>query len=462
LVLLADPRSLFDAGFQLSFLSVASILLYSDFFTNALEAAPYMLRSAFGVSLSAQILPLPLALRIFHLIPLLAPAANLLIVPLLSAVLWLIFATTFASLFSDGAGLILGHALVPVVHAIRIAAKITSHSVVLPSPTLLAMALYWGTVVWLGLASLSKGMWPTRLGVALLLFTATALCWRPFSPQPRVVFLDVGHGDAAFVQTPGGTTLLIDGGDRQKDVDYGARIVAPFLWANHLTRLDYVVASHADSDHIGGLRYVLQRFRVGVVIMGPVESGEPAEEELLEICRRRAVPVRRVQRGDLIPVRDARVDVLHPPESWPDKKSTNNLSVVLRVEWPGLSALFTGDIEKPAESSLEPGSFQADVVKAPHHGSRSSSSSALVRGAAPKHVILSTGPFSGRPLADTAVVQRYKDHGADVWRTDFDGGVTLTVTNGALTVEGAREQRGYVTRGIAAGLQDPPLVFHCG
>lgn len=455
LVLLADPTSLFDAGFQLSFLSVASILIYSESFTKALEPAPRIVRSAVGVSLAAQLLPLPLALRIFHLIPLVAPLANLFIVPLLSGVLWLTFATAFFAMFSHDVGLIFGNALAPLVYLIRYVAGLTAQSVLLPSPTLVAMAIYWGTVVWLGLAPVAKESWPTRAGVGLLLFTLMVLCWQPLSAQPRVVFLDVGHGDATFVQTPGGTTLVIDGGDRYSTLDYGARVVAPYLWANHLTSVDYVVATHPDKDHIGGLLYVLQQFRVGTVIMGAVATGDPLEAELLELCRWRNIPVWRVQRGEEIPVEGATLSVLHPTATWSDASGINNTSVVLRLAWPGLSVLFAGDIERLAENSLEPGAFQADIVRAPHHGSKTSSSPSFVRGVGARHVILSTGPMSGRTITDPDVVQRYVDQGASVWRTDFDGGITVTTKDGELLLEGARERRGYLVR--PSGQSNSPI-----
>jgi beta-lactamase superfamily II metal-dependent hydrolase len=223
--------------------------------------------------------------------------------------------------------------------------------------------------------------------LAAACLTLSWLTWQPWQRTPTVDFLDVGHGDAAFVRTPGGTTLLIDGGDTSRYVDWGERVVVPFLLAHGVDKLDYVVASHADRDHMGGLLHVLERLQVGEVILGPKDSGRPLETSLLELCATREIPVRRLAAGDTLPLAGATLDVLHPTaEGWVGD-NINDASLVMHLTWPGMDVLFTGDIEEDAERLLAEHAPTSTILKVPHHGSQTSSTPPLLDAVTPQHAI---------------------------------------------------------------------------
>lgn len=449
---LHDPDVLFDTGFRLSFLSIASILLFGDPIESRLNRLPHGVRKGFATVLAVQVLALPVAIASFHVLPLAGPLANLAVIPLLFIVLCLCFLATLCAPVTELAALLIGHAMGPPVLLIqRISEQVASFGgshVNITAPTTVAMVGYWGTVGFVVLLIRARRFKGYFAAAALVTAAATVALWSPLSTEAEIHFLDVGKGDATFIRTPGGTTILVDGGDRKGMIDMGERVVAPFLWSNHVSRLDGVVATHADLDHTGGLNYVLEHFPVGTLYLGPFPSDTTAEQELLDLCATRGVEVRRVARGDTIPARRASLEVLHPPKGWTESDSDNNRSVTIRASWPGVSVLLTGDIEAAAETALAGTDCRADIVKAPHHGSRTSSTAGFVEAVNPLACVVSTGgPFrEGSP--DPKVLERYRSLGAVLHRTDFQGGIRVSYRNDEVFIEGAREERGYLARPV--------------
>lgn len=445
-----DPDVLFDAGFQLSFLSVSSILLFSNTIRSRMGLLPPVLRQGLSSTLAVQIVPLPVALNLFHVLPLAAIPANLLVIPLLSVVLWICALTSIASLIVPPVAPIFGHALQPFVYLIALISESVSNMrdshVFLTSPTTLAVICYWINALAIVLAlHRRQGRW-VSMAIALSSAIATIAVWSPLRQPAEITFLDVGHGDSTFIRTPTGETILVDGGDKTGFIDVGERVVAPFLWSNHVSRLDKIVGTHADRDHIGGLHFIVEHFDVGTLYLGPDREETPTEKELLARCEARSVPVVRIHGGDAIPVSGANIKVLHPPDDWPETTSENDSSVVLQVTWPGMNVLLTGDIEENAESTLTSGTLDANVLKIPHHGSQTSSTAPFIEKIDPAYAVVSSGRRFGGAVLREWVLDRYRARGVTIYRTDWHGGVRLTTRGGALRIEGAREGRDYPLR----------------
>jgi len=272
--------------------------------------------------------------------------------------------------------------------------------------------------------------------VTVQLLLLTVLTSHPLSSgradgNLRVDFLDVGQGDAALVTTPDGTTLLVDGGGNRMESSrrIGETVVSEYLWYRGLSSVDYVLATHADADHIDGLNDVLKNFSVrgALVARSPANDSEFAKfsQTLLET----RTHVETIQAGDVIRFGEVEVKVLWPPPE--SDRSTNNDSVVLRIKFGERSILLTGDIEKSAESSLVASEqeLRADVVKVPHHGSKTSSTDNFVLATKPAFAIVSVGRNSmfGHPHKE--VVDRWRANGATVLTTGDSGTITVT-TNG--------------------------------
>ena len=254
----------------------------------------------------------------------------------------------------------------------------------------------------------------------------------------RIDFLDVGQGDAALITMPYGTTLLVDGGGRprfrsdtndsveRETRSIGEAVVSEYLWWRGVDRVDYVLATHADADHIDGLNDVVRNFAVNTALVGRTPINDPEFAKFTGSLTNTNLEM--VHAGDVIRFGEVEVGVLWPP---PGTDSANDDSVVLKLRFRQRSILLTGDIEKKAEAALTAAAtdLHADVVKVAHHGSRTSSTTGFVSATKPRYAIISVGQDSmfGHPHAE--VVERWKQAGAEVFTTGRSGTITV-ITDG--------------------------------
>jgi competence protein ComEC len=255
----------------------------------------------------------------------------------------------------------------------------------------------------------------------------------------RVTFLDVGQGDSALVRFPRGATLLVDAGGlaSASGFDVGDRVVAPVLRHVGIRRLSSVLLTHAHPDHMGGLPSVIGEFRPWNVWEGiPVPPSAPLQALMATAAASGATWVR-AQTHDRLVVDDIEVSVRHPGiADWERQEVRNDDSIVLELRWRDVSIVLTGDVGREVEGAIAP-LFQPArlrVLKAPHHGSLTSSSAAFLHAIGPRVVVVSAGrgnPF-GHPAP--AVLARYREVGAQVFRTDRDGAVTLETDGRTLDV----------------------------
>ena len=450
-LLVLEPPGLFDLGFQLSYLSMASLLLFQEPLVRRLSRIPHGPREAVAATAASQMLSAPVAVWHFYILPVAGLAANLAVIPLLGAALWLIFATVILAAVLPAAAVVPGHALWPVVwlteQAVGWAASAPAAYVVLSRPTIPALALWFlaALLAWRllsGNAVSTRRRWSVTAACAL----AAMLLWSLRPAFPRIDFLDVGHADAACIVTPSGAAALIDGGDRKDDteLDQGRSVVAPYLRAHGIRRLDAVIATHPDSDHLGGLIYIVEQFAVRGAWLPPAgEKPGPLETLFLDACQRRGVPVHRVSTGDEIPLPGGQMEVLSPPDGRIPGGKENDQSLVLRLGWEEGRVLFAGDIEVAAEKLLSVRDCRADLLKAPHHGSATSNSATFLDAVRPSAVVVSTRDTGRLPALGRGVADRYTERSLYLWRTDQHGGVRALLQKGQLTLSGARDGRGY-------------------
>jgi len=214
--------------------------------------------------------------------------------------------------------------------------------------------------------------------------------------------------------------------------------VAPFLWSEGIRRIDNVTLTHAHPDHVGGAPFLLRHFDVREVWEGPAPLQDGGYREL-EAALRGAVARRSVDRGVAETWDQVELTVLGPAGGPPPRRTRNDDSLVMRVAFGRVSFLLTGDVEGAAEAGLP--RAPVDVVKVPHHGSRSSSTPAFVEALAPRIAIVSAGPRNpfGHPHPD--VLERYLRRGALVLRTDRDGAVTISTDGERLWLRTFRDGR---------------------
>jgi len=291
---------------------------------------------------------------------------------------------------------------------------------------------------------------------ALAMTAALMAVIRPPSHQAdeklTVHFLDVGQGDSALVVFPHGKTMLVDGGgelrfDRREQDERGVTqaeevepvltdnafsigeaVVSRLIWSLGRTRVDYVLATHAHADHIGGLSDVVGNFEAGQAIVGHVPAGEPEYDRFVDVLRRRRVPLSAVSAGEQFEIDGVTIEVLWPLPAYDSRvTSGNNDSVVLRLMYGSVSIMLAGDIEQAAEDSLVASGMdlRADLLKVPHHGSRTSSTEGFINAVNPRYAVISVGERSRFGHPHTTVVRRYLAKDVTLFQTGRDGMVTL-------------------------------------
>ena len=295
-----------------------------------------------------------------------------------------------------------------------------------------------------------------KLKFAALSFTLLLLLvvFHPFSAPTadnrlHIDFLDVGQGDAALLTFPNGETLLVDGGGRMNfnrisvQSEYsdepeiftpdapniGEMVVSNYLWQKGYSQIDYILATHADADHIQGLSDVAENFRVRAAIFGRTPSKNVEFAALDNILQKREIESAVVSRGDVLTFGDVKIEVLYP-EKDDDKEavSDNNHSMVLRVNFGLRKFLLTADIEKATENALlnAPEYLQTDVIKVAHHGSRTSSIAEFISASKARLAIVSVGKNSPFGHPHEEVVERWKASGAKVLTTGENGTISVS------------------------------------
>lgn len=484
---LAMPGVGEEAGFQLSYLAVTALVMDARRRRAARReaAAPgaavrgdepaswsgqglHLLLEAARLTLVCWVVTSPVVAHHFQRISLVAPLANLLAAPLVSAIV------------VSGIG---GLVLLPVTPAggdlaVRFGSFL-SDLVVKVSVWCAALPMAATTTPALG-AALTTAMtgfalvlllppwrWKRRAAVALfgvaalLVVQATHDRWR--SDRLDVWFASVGQGDAAIVRMPGGKVWVIDEGPPGR----GRMVVAPLLRRAWIGRVDVMVASHVQSDHAGALAEILEDFDVGEVWLPDGPCDVDAGRAIVRAAAERGVPVRRVSRAGVAggggspaaaepqaetpagsePVADAQghevpadaepgVEVLWPPPN-AAACNDNDQSLVMAVAFAGRRVLFTGDIEAAAEARVSvDADVSADVLKVPHHGSRTSSTEGFLASVAPGLAVASLGLDNQFRFPAPDVVARYAAHSIRLLRTDRHGAVHLTVdADGSIGVE---------------------------
>jgi competence protein ComEC len=250
------------------------------------------------------------------------------------------------------------------------------------------------------------------------------------SQNLTIAFIDVGQGDSILVILPNTKTLLIDGGERE-----GSGKVLATLQKHGLSHIDVMVATHPHADHIGGLVDIIKNVDVGEVLDSGQVHTTQTFEDFLDAIEIKQIPLKSVRQGDSINLDPTvKIDVLNPPanllEGADNEAEFNDNSVVLKLTYGQFSALLTGDMEERNEARLvseNATALDADVLKAGHHGSRTSSSSAFLDALTPEVVVISLGAGNTYGHPHQEALDRISAAGAEhLFRTDVDGTITLT------------------------------------
>ncbi len=418
LVLLLHPASVLAPGFWFSFLAVLAIMLA---YQNGLSKQPWW-RQMLWLQLILALCLLPVSLQWFNQVSVVSPLANLVLVPYVS--------------FTIAPLVLIAIVLMPVSQSLSVMSLQLAHWLLLQ---------VWPLLQWLAELEQSypafslpaPALVMLLLAILLLLFPALLARWLPNTPRWKirllaasVLFLpladferelangdvqfdvlDVGQGAAAVIRTRNHTLAYDSGARFGQRLDGGSSVVVPFLREVGVQRLDMLVISHGDNDHIGGAQSILDAFPdarlLGQQIDELSQPGAPCS----------AGQYWRWDGVDFM--------FLHPAAPARYKKS-NNLSCVLLVSAPGGRILLTGDIEKKVEHQLIKrygDALDADILLVAHHGSKSSSTEAWIRTVSPRYSVITAGYRNRYRLPAKAVTRRYREHGSTVLISGLTGAI---------------------------------------
>jgi len=249
----------------------------------------------------------------------------------------------------------------------------------------------------------------------------------------QVTFIDVGQGDAAWIRTPDGWDILIDGGEQTE----GPNLVS-YLHGEGVTDIEVLILSHPHADHVGGLVTVLENMDVDQALLNCEAYSSTIYQTFQNLLATKAIPTVCARDGDSLawgPYISAAV--VNPPEPlMTGSDHINNNSVVLRVSYDTVDFLFTGDIQSDAEDEIltRGRTVEAEILKVPHHGSKYSSTAPFLSAIGPEVAVISVGPNTyGHPAPET--LQRLQDAGAIICRTDEDGTIVATTDGTTYSVQ---------------------------
>ncbi len=453
------PQSLFNASFQLSFGAALAVVIFVPRWATAIGVSlradmhdAGLFRMAINrisqlalVSLAATVGTAPVLVWHFHQVSLSGLLSNLFAVPLASwfvvpvgimSAVSLSISSSLAGAFAyfgiwlcQGLGWLADFFSGPSWASINVAG--------LGIVSMLAWYLCWilATLKW-------RIRWIRYVAVLGFVYVCAVFLWQSigdrFSNELRLTAIDVGQGDCLLVRFPGGAAWLVDGGGTYSGrFDVGMGTVAPALWALGVDKLDVVVATHRDPDHVGGLASIVHLFHPREVWSATNLDEDDFSKDLFLAATSEGVEIRKVHEGmHFEQPFGVDVDVLWPPE---DNVlfEENERSIVIRISYGAIAMLLTGDLEKQGEKGLvESGAvLKADVLKVGHHGSANATGKDFLDRVEPGWAVISVGARNHFGLPRVEVLQRLNAAGVQILRTDRDGQVTFRTDGKELMID---------------------------
>jgi len=446
-ILAFQPLAILDPGFQLSFAGVLGILLLR---APLLTIAPDQLLArgllrgvteAFMVGLAAFLVTAPIVAHHFEVVAPISIISGLPAIPL-----------TSIALIGVAAALALDPLLPPIAALLAAGAGaaldaldwIAAFSADLPYGNGPIARPPWWTWTVAGAGGLAAVRWNRDRGKRLRWITGvgaalTVLVIWPLLPLDRadgleVHFLDVGQGDAIAIKTPEGRWIVVDTGPASADFNAGERRVVPFLRSQGVRRLEALILTHPDLDHIGGAAALLSAIPVNFVFEPGMAVGRSAYLDFLRAVEREGTQWRAARAGRSMELDGVRVDFLWPdPETVDGAIDANQISAVMRVSYGAFALLLTGDAGTDVEQLLvarHEDALRSSILKLGHHGSETSTADALLDVVRPDLAVVSAGRRNRYGHPAPSVMERVVTRQIPVARTDQEGTVSILVSEG--------------------------------
>lgn len=457
IILLAiNPFWISDAGFQLSFVSTFCLFVIAPtvFRLESKKTWHHKILSMLIISLSIQLLTLPILASRFHAFSIVSPFANLVAIPITSVLTPIGALAAVIGLPFPFVGTMFCYIALPLLVVMDKTIELLAN----PTWSLISAGIlpFFAWVHYYISCSLGMLMFSQNrhsqsryskiaFAIAITFFTTSfvgSAISSGYANYSEVTFLDVGQGDAIFVLTRSGKTILVDGGGGAPYLpsgDTGQRIVIPFLRLKGINSIDVVIATHRDQDHIGGLASILRDFPVGKVYDSGVKSDTYESSDFKKVIDSKKIVPITPSAHERLPI-DNNTEILflgvpNPPIPSGSGSITNNNSLACLITIDGVKILLGADIQTEAmvRQLRYPGFIKADLLKIPHHGGYSEGFSAWLETVGPRLAINSDSSTDGSGM-DSRIEGMFEKHSIPVLSTARNGAVSIFINNGKWSI----------------------------
>lgn len=413
IILIQNPFAINDIGLKLSFLGTIGIIVFNKNITGLFIRIKIKenIAKVLSLTFSAQLMIMPITILNFNTFSLTFFISNILASPLLGIIIILGFIAIFVSFVLNPISKILFFVLNLFLELLifisEIVTKIPGSSILVKTPNLVFVITYYILILFINYFFIIKKN-PIRrfqkkiikictiknikriikiIARIFLIISFLTMLVRVINPTLKIYFIDVGQGDCTLIITPKGKKILIDGGEGKNE------ILLPYLLDRGINKIDYIIISHFDSDHCNGLIEVMEKIKVGKVIV----SKQPEESEeyrnISEIIKQKNIEAYVVKAQDRITIeKDLYINILNPAGKL-EFKDLNNNAIVAKLIYKNFSMLFTGDIEKAEENIAQKykNNLKSTILKVAHHGSKTSTNEKFLKYVEPQIALIGVG-----------------------------------------------------------------------
>ena len=454
--LIYNPFSIKSIGLLLSYISTLGIIVYlkNVVFKNKIY-------NAIGITISTIIFISPILAIFFNKITILSVCISLLVEIIIGPIffLGLIYILLGSYLRLNIIKIVINILVKLLLILAQIGSKMPLNQIYVVTPNFVEIFLYYCTVFLIlffisiynpkrkqnkvfnkrvrNLISLAKFKYNQRKEKILpfILIISIFVNFIIFIPKDlKIYFIDVGQGDSCLIVTPDKKMVLIDGGGSD-NYDIGKNVLVPYLLARRIKHLDYIIISHFDTDHVGGILTVMEELKVDTAIVSKQAEKCVNYEKFIQIVKEKHIKVMVAGKGDRLKIeRDLYFDILWPKnDNLVSENALNNNSIVCKFKYKDFSMLFTGDIEEIAEKQMlqeyknNLDKLNSSVLKVGHHGSKTSSTQEFLDAVKPKIALIGVGENNKFGHPNEGVIERLKSCDCKIYRTDKNGEICIEI-----------------------------------